>query len=110
MSSKKHIKIVISDCHLGAGANLPDGGINPLEDFRKDDKFVEFLDFYSSGEYENANIELVINGDFFDMLQTRTSHFPYEILENIAVHKIKLILRGHPKGRGTLVASGTTRS
>jgi len=97
MSSKKHIKIVVSDCHLGSGARLSDGGMNPLEDFRKDDKFVEFLEFYSSGMYENAEVELVINGDFFDMLQTRTSEIPYEIIESIAVHKIKLILRGHPK-------------
>lgn len=97
MPFKKYIKIVVSDCHLGAGTHLSDGAINPLEDFRKDDKFVEFLEFYSSGEYEGAGVELVINGDFFDMLQTRASNFPYEILETVAVHKIKLILRGHPK-------------
>lgn len=93
---KKHIKIVVSDCHLGTGATLPDGGINPLEDFRKDDKFVEFLDYYASGNH--ASVELVINGDFFDMLQARTTtSMPYEIIESIAVYKIRRILRGHPK-------------
>ncbi len=99
MSSKKHIKLVVSDCHLGTGAKLADGGINPLEDFRKDDKFVEFLDYYSTGEFAKAGVELIINGDFFDMLQAKTSSSdtPYEIIENIAVYKIRRILRGHPR-------------
>ena len=95
---RKHLKIVISDCHLGTGATLSDGGINPIEDFRKDDKFVEFLEFYSSGEHKDDEVELVINGDFFDMLQARTTTAtPYEIIESIAVYKIRRILRGHPK-------------
>lgn len=94
----KHIKIIVSDCHLGTGALLSDGGINPLEDFRKDDKFVEFLDFYSSGDYAHADVELIINGDFFDMLQARTtSRTPYEIIESVAVYKIRRILKGHPQ-------------
>src|SRR4051812_11467412 len=96
MAKTNHVKIVISDCHLGTGAVFSDGGINPLEDFRKDDKFVEFLDYYTR-EYES--VELIINGDFFDMLQARTtiSDTPYEIVESIAVYKIRRILRGHPK-------------
>jgi UDP-2,3-diacylglucosamine pyrophosphatase LpxH len=95
----KYIKIIVSDCHLGNGATLPDGGINPIEDFRKDDKFVEFLDHYSTGVHTDDNVELIINGDFFDMLQTRTTAklMPYEIIESIAVYKIRRILRGHPK-------------
>lgn len=97
MAAKKHIKIVISDCHLGTGATLADGAINPLEDFRKDEKFVEFLEFYGGGGF--ASVELVINGDFFDMLQALTSQSdtPYEIVESIAIYKIRRILRGHPR-------------
>ncbi len=94
----RHIKIIVSDCHLGTGATLPDGGINPLEDFRKDDKFVEFLKHYSEGNYENDSVELIINGDFFDLLQASSSTItPYEILESVAMHKIKRILKGHPR-------------
>ena len=92
------IKIVVSDCHLGSGPTLKNGAINPMEDFRKDDKFVEFLEHYSSQIYKGKKVELVINGDFFDLLQTRTSEMtPYEIIEGIAVFKIRSILRGHPK-------------
>lgn len=77
---------------------MPDGGLNPLEEFRKDDKFSELLEYYTSGEFKNSEAELVINGDFFDMLTARTSQeMPYEIIESIAVYKIKRILRGHPK-------------
>lgn len=98
MGAKRHIKLVVSDVHLGTGATLPDGGINPLEDFRKDDKFVEFLEYYTTGEYAGADVELVINGDFFDFLMAKTtSQTPYEIFENVAVYKIRRILRGHPK-------------
>ncbi len=94
----KHFKLIISDFHLGTGAVLPDGGINPLEDFRKDDKFVEFLEYYRKGHYEKEHVELIINGDFFDMLQARTtSRTPYEIFESVAVYKIRRILKGHPK-------------
>ncbi|MBK9293955.1 MAG: hypothetical protein IPM57_05845 [Oligoflexia bacterium] len=93
----KRIKLVISDCHLGSGPTLADGGINPLEDFRKDAKFVEFLEYYTTGEYSDAKMELVINGDFFDLLQVRThTKNAYEIFESVAVHKIKRILKGHP--------------
>ena len=100
----KHIKIVVSDCHLGTGANLPGGGVNPLEDFRKDEKFVEMLDHYTTHpEFKGAKLELVINGDFFDILMVRTSSMtPYEIIEPIAVHKIKRIIKGHPKVIGRL--------
>jgi UDP-2,3-diacylglucosamine pyrophosphatase LpxH len=95
---KTHIKIIISDCHLGTGATLADGGINPIEDFRKDDKFVEFIDYYSTGKHSDSQVELIINGDFFDLLQTRgQTAMPYEIIEGIAVYKIRKILRGHPK-------------
>lgn len=93
----KRIKLVISDCHLGTGPILSDGGINPLEDFRKDTKFVEFLEHHTTGEFQGAQVELVINGDFFDMLQVRShAESPYEILESVAVYKIRRILKGHP--------------
>ncbi len=68
-----------------------------MEDFRKDDKFVELLQYHTSGEFADAQVELIINGDFFDMLQVKTnSNLPYGILENIAVYKIRKILKGHP--------------
>ena len=105
----KRLKLVVSDFHLSRGPFLPDGRRNPLEDFHQDDKFEEFLDHYSSGEYLDADVELIINGDFFDplavipMLSERRRHrrpereFPIEIEENAAVRQFQKIFEGHPR-------------
>lgn len=101
------IKLVVSDFHLSRGMWLPDGRRNPLEDFHQDQRFFEFLDHYSSGKYEAADVELIINGDFFDPLaviplpkkRTRQPYldFPIEVEEEAAVRQFKLIVEGHPK-------------
>lgn len=89
--------MVISDFHLGAGPNLPQGGTNFLEDFFHDAKLVEFLSFYSGGDYTKAFVQLVINGDFFNHLQV----FPDErdpaiLTERVALKRTEAIVAGHP--------------
>ena len=63
----KKIIIVISDIHLGAGA-IVDGRRNPLEDFHSDKELVDFFDYYSAGIYQHLDVEIIINGDFLDLL------------------------------------------
>ncbi|MGE4233510.1 MAG: hypothetical protein AB7F43_09295 [Bacteriovoracia bacterium] len=102
----KQIKLVISDFHLSSGKWLPDGRRNPLEDFHQDEKFREFLEYYRSGVYENIEVELIINGDFFDPLavfppdfslkQLHRLEFPFDVEEEAAVRQIEFILKGHP--------------
>ena len=58
------IKLVLSDFHIGKGKYLENGRINLLEDFHFDQKFLEFLDYHSTGPYKNAEVELLLNGDF----------------------------------------------
>jgi UDP-2,3-diacylglucosamine pyrophosphatase LpxH len=104
--SEKKIKLVISDFHLSRGKWLKDGRRNPLEDFHQDERFQELLDYYSIGDYENADVELIINGDFFDPLaviplpnvheKLPTLEYPLEVEEPAAVQKIATILDGHP--------------
>lgn len=94
--AKDRITLVVSDFHLGAGADLPDGRSNYLEDFHYDAKFIEFLQYYSSGEYARREVELVVNGDFFNHLQI----FPDEkdpefITEEVAVRRTNAIMIGH---------------
>jgi UDP-2,3-diacylglucosamine pyrophosphatase LpxH len=55
---------VISDLHLGMG-KLVDGNWHPLEDFRTDAAFKQFLDFLT----EDRSDELIINGDWIEFLQ-----------------------------------------
>src|ERR1700689_1192879 len=92
----KKIKVVVSDFHLGKGHILPDGSLNILEEFYYDDKFIEFLDYYSTGEFADADIEIIINGDFFNLLQTDyKGHFTTVLTEAIELFKIKTIVQGH---------------
>src|SRR4051794_761153 len=62
------IKLVVSDFHLSRGKWLPNGRRNPLEDFHQDVKFKEFLEHYSTDAHADFDVELIINGDFFDPL------------------------------------------
>jgi len=64
----KRVKLVVSDFHLSRGRWLPYGLRNPLEDFHQDEKFQDFLEHYSTGPYSDAEVELIVNGDFFDPL------------------------------------------
>ncbi|MBY0470954.1 metallophosphoesterase [bacterium] len=103
--ASKKIKLVISDCHLSRGKWLPDGRRNPLEDFHQDLKLREMLEYYTSGAYAETEVELVVNGDFFDPLaiiplpptgRLRNLEFPIEIEEDSAVRQFQKIIEGHP--------------
>ncbi|UCD83578.1 MAG: metallophosphoesterase [Deltaproteobacteria bacterium] len=92
----KKIKLVVSDFHLGYGRLLDDGSVNLMEDFIYDQKFIEFLRYYSSGDYQGHQVELIINGDFFNMLQVDVEgKHPTRITEPISVQVIERIMQGH---------------
>lgn len=100
---QKKIKIVVSDLHLGLGRVLADGSNNSLEEFYFDEKFVEFLDYYSKGKYADYEIELILNGDIFNFLQVDyKGHFLTVITEAITLDMIKRIVDGHPKFWGAI--------
>jgi len=90
------IKLVVSDFHLGAGHRNPDGSINILEDFFHDREFIEFLEYFCSGKYDEAEVELIINGDFFNLLMIDFKEIEPEIVtEQIALRRMKKIMEGH---------------
>ncbi len=98
MSQGKKLKLIVSDFHIGRGRYLPDGGRNYLEDFYYDDKFIEFLEHYSTGDYSDAEIELICNGDFFNHLQVDIMDpAPDIITEEAALQRSGEILKGHPE-------------
>lgn len=93
---QKKLKLVISDFHMGKGKRLPDGSQNLLEDFQADRQFIDFLDYFSSGPYRKSNIELIINGDFFNFLQVDyRDEFTDFITEGDSLHKLMKIVHGH---------------
>lgn len=89
-------KIVVSDFHIADGVR--EGELNPWENFYHDSKFAELVRYYSTDYFEDEELELIINGDFFDLLQVRyDGGFPVNITEAIAVAKLKACLDGHPE-------------
>jgi UDP-2,3-diacylglucosamine pyrophosphatase LpxH len=94
----KKIKLVISDLHLGKGKILQGGGLNWLEEFYYQEKLVEFFQYYSSGAFRDFEVELIINGDFLNFLQTDyKGHFLTVLTESICVQILKDIINGHQK-------------
>ncbi|MCB0365428.1 MAG: metallophosphoesterase [Bdellovibrionaceae bacterium] len=92
----KKIKLVVSDLHLGVGRTLENGQMNSLEEFYYDEKFVEFLHFYTTGKYADYEVELVLNGDIFNFLQVDyRGHYLTVITEAVTLDKVKKIVKGH---------------
>jgi UDP-2,3-diacylglucosamine pyrophosphatase LpxH len=92
----RRVKVIISDFHVGEGHQM--GIYNNYDDFYFDDEFTEFLEYYSSGVYENTELELIINGDFFDLLKVRyEGKFSEHITLKVALAKLKQCIEGHPK-------------
>lgn len=88
--------LVISDLHLSAGKMIK-GKRNLLEDFHYDNELVDFLNYYSSGDYEQKSVELVINGDFLDFLAVPYVEFYDDEFwsEKAALAKLKMIMGAH---------------
>jgi UDP-2,3-diacylglucosamine pyrophosphatase LpxH len=94
---ERRLKLVVSDFHLGKGPYREDGSVNVFEDFRCDPKFAEFLDHHRTGEHAADQVELVVNGDFFNLLSVDLDgRLTEAITERVAVEKTEAILRGHP--------------
>jgi len=102
VETKKKYKIVISDCHLSAGRFF-EGQLNAHEDFHHDDDMVQFFDYFTVGPYGShsdgtpVEVELIINGDYFDHLNVPINgEFEEAITEKIALYKTEAIIKGHP--------------
>ncbi len=93
--ARELIRLVVSDFHLGTGN--PRGEFNPLEDFHEDERFAELLVHYTSGEYWNTEVELIFNGDIFDLLKVPLGGvFPDKVTEEMSARKLMMALDGHP--------------
>jgi UDP-2,3-diacylglucosamine pyrophosphatase LpxH len=92
----KLLRLVVSDFHIGTG--IPKGALNPFEDFYRDDRFAELLAYYDSKIGDESEIELILNGDIFDLLKVKTDRgWPKAITAEIATEKLRQCLEGHPK-------------
>ena len=92
----KLIRIVLSDLHLGTGVQK--GRLNPHEDFYHDDRFAELVAHYDTLGGDEAEVELILNGDIFDLLKVKVNgEWPTEITQEVAVEKLRQCLDGHPR-------------
>jgi len=91
-------KLVVSDFHLGTGRFFADGTLNILEDFLYDEEFAEFLDFYSSGQYAEQDVELILNGDILNLIQIDDHGVhTHLITERATARAVERIVAGHPE-------------
>ncbi len=95
-NSVQKVVLVISDLHLSAGKMIK-GKRNLLEDFHYDNELVDFLTYYSSGDYHEVEVELVINGDFLDFLAVPYVEFYDDEFwsETAALAKLRMIMSAH---------------
>lgn len=96
---KNNIKktiLVISDLHLGAGL-IVNKRKNFLEDFHYDKELIEFIEYHGSMHYQEREVELIINGDFLDLLAVPfVPYFDDEFWsEDAAMDKLKMIINAH---------------
>lgn len=90
--------LVLSDLHLGKGRYLKNGQVNLLEDFYDDEKFFEFCEYYSKGEFEKEQVHLFLNGDILNLIQIDVQGvFTNIIDEEVTMKAIDIIVAGHPK-------------
>lgn len=93
MATKARAKIILSDLHLGEGRRNWDGTLNVLEDFTADQKLVEFLEHQAQAYDE---VELILNGNFFEMLRCRAIQDAPDILyETYALELVRVEMDGH---------------
>jgi UDP-2,3-diacylglucosamine pyrophosphatase LpxH len=91
----KKLRVVLSDFHLGNGRFLPDGTVNALEDFAYDEKLIELVEYYGFAEGSD-DVEIILNGDFFNMIQLMPEEQALGIVtERAALNKIEAIMAGH---------------
>src|SRR3989339_331003 len=89
--------LVVSDFHLGRGRYFSNGLKNILEDFFEDEKFAEFLTYYSTGKNYLKEIHLVLNGDILNLLQIDIDGiFTHVVDEQLTINALQLIHKGHP--------------
>lgn len=86
----------VSDLHLGKGSFLVNGQPNILEDFHEDERFSEFLEFYSTGTNYLSDVHLVLNGDILNLIQVDVDGVFNHILdEEITTRQVETIYKGH---------------
>lgn len=80
--------VSFSDIEMGAGG--------PYDDFPRSDFLAEIVRSYGRDPYRWLNVDLVFNGDTFDLLKTSyRGGFPHHVTRDIAIDKIERVAAAH---------------
>ena len=92
-----NIKLILSDLHLGKGEGPVGDQVRvSWEEFLYDQKLIEFVEYYSSGHFEEEFVEIIFNGDFLNLLQVDyRGHFLTVLTESICVQLLRDVLQAH---------------
>lgn len=85
----KRMLVVLSDIEMGAGGRV-DG-------FPQSDFLAAFIRSFNQAPYSHLDVDLVFNGDTFDMLRTSyLDQYPRHINREVAMGKLARIVSAHP--------------
>ncbi len=80
--------VILSDIEMGAG------GV--LDDFPHPDFLAALIGSYTAPPYEDIAVDLVLNGDTFDLLKTSLDgQYPRRVTESVALAKLERVVAAH---------------
>lgn len=83
------LAVVFSDIEMGAGG--------PCDDFPRSDFLAEVIRGYGRDPYRWLAVDLVFNGDTFDLLKTSArGGWPTHVTRDIAIEKMERVAAAHP--------------
>lgn len=82
--------VILSDIEMGAGGHT--------DDFPQSDWLGELILSYNRPPYDGMHVELVFNGDTFDLLKTSyLEQYPRHVTRDVAIGKLSRIAAAHPR-------------
>jgi UDP-2,3-diacylglucosamine pyrophosphatase LpxH len=90
--------LIASDFHIGKGKFTQNGQLNILEDFFEDERFLEFCEYFSTGDYTLKDVHLVLGGDILNLIQIDVHGvFSHIVDEAWALQGLNQVISGHPQ-------------
>lgn len=81
--------VAFSDIEMGAGG--------PFDDFPRSDFLADLIRGYGREPYRWLSVDLVFNGDTFDLLKTGfRGGYPHHVTREIALEKMAQVAKAHP--------------
>jgi len=87
--SPDRLVVAFSDIEMGAGG--------PFDDFPRSDFLADIIRGYGREPYRWLSVDLVFNGDTFDLLKTGyRGGYPHHVTREIALEKMEQVANAHP--------------